>query len=502
MKGLALALLLAAACTSPNDDVSDCSEDRCEAAQSRDDLLDQVSGFGDPISAFLRDAVQEDGTLAGNYEQVLEGVGTQIGCERNTEKSFVVLSNQAFHAKTIFNRCADSPIDASEFFLLLPTLNEDLDVETSLIHMTAWDQDAQRYRRYATFPGDDGTMHINVEPSFCLGCHAGPRQLGTWQPLMNEMTNPWTQWNAAPGFVSHEFDDYLAEATQGGANYAEVSAEGLLDSASNFEPIIRAGIDRVTGARVQKRHDPADIDEALQLLQPLFCDEMVNYVSEIHGSGEIRSSALIDDSFRELLSAIGEGSELGFLSETTMQIAPQQDSESNLTLVAVRGESALRAELSLVTRQALSPLQALQVRSLDWTHPVASDFRCELFDAGAARIRAGVLDGEVSALGADATNLELLPLLLSEVMSLELDGEPLSLQPEGSVYLLDDADLAPASAMAWKELELSPAQLATRLQSAIDDASRDQLQRARDVRACQVAALLPTAPLIPDLRCE
>jgi hypothetical protein len=480
----------------------DCSDDRCNAAEDREALLASIEGFDDPISTYLRAAVQDDGALSGDYRDILEGVGSVVGCDATTQKSFVVLSNEALNPKTVFNRCAASPIDASEFFLLLPSLGADRDVEPRLVHMTAWDDTAGRYRRFATAPRAEGGMNINVEPVFCLGCHAGPRQLTTWQPLMNEMTNPWSQWNAEPGFASHVFDEFFPPDTSDGPVYAEVSAEGLLDSASNLEPIIRAGIDRVTGARVQDRKLAPNAGQALKLLQPLFCDEHVNFVSEIHGSGEFRSSALIDDALAEIFTAMDVGQEHAFTQDTTMRIAAKGDGEDNLTLMAVRGESSLRAELALVTRQALTPLQALQVRSLDWMTPVDSSFRCSLFEDGETRVLAGVLDAEIAALPSDATNEQLLPIFLSEIMSVEVStqADRMSLQAPGdSVYSIPDA--AAVAAADFASLAVSPAQFAAELQLAIDSATREELDQRRKTRACAAAARYPTAPIVSDVPC-
>lgn len=492
---------LVVACGDPADTTTpDCSDDRCNAAESRDELLQSIEGFSDPIASYLRDAVLADGSLPGDYREILEGVGTVLGCEAATQSSFVVLSNESLNPKTIMNRCADSPIEASEFFLLLPSLDAERDVAPALVHMTAWDPDTERYRRYATAPREDGGMNINVEPVFCLSCHGGPRKLETWQPLMNEMTNPWSQWNAEPGFVSHVFDELMPRATAQGLIFAEVSAEGLLDSASNLEPIIRAGIDRVTGARVRDRHLPANATEALELLQPLFCDEQVNFVSEIHGSGEFRSSALIDDGFRELFSALDIGQEHAFTQDNTMRIAIQGTDEDNLTLMAVRGESSLRAELALVTRQALTPLQALQVRSIDWMRPVASGFRCAIYEAGEERILAGALDTQIAALPAGATNADLLPLFLAEIMVIVAGDQRTSLQPAGDfVYSLADADTLAEGDLAT--LQRSPAALAAELQTTIDNATRAELDARRRTRACDATETYLTAPIFPDIAC-
>jgi len=495
---LALAAL-AASCGGASDD-QNCDDDRCNAAETRDELLGSIAGFSDPISEFLRASVQDDGSLAGDYRAILAGMSEALDCDEDRQRSFMVLSNEALNPKTVFNHCADAPTQASEFFLLLPALGDDKDFEPRVVHMTAWDDEAGEYRRYATAPLAGGGMSVNVQPAYCLTCHAGPRELGTWQPLMNEMTNPWSQWNAEPGFRSHVFDEFMPSASAGGEVFADVSAPGLLDSASNFEPIFRAGIDRVTGARVQARHQPADISEALSLLQPLFCDEQTNYVSEIHQSGEIRSSAVIDDSVRELLSTLDVGDELEFVRQDTIRIGPVSGDEANLTLMAVRGESSLRSELALVARQALDAVKVLQVRSIDWSRPVNSAFRCGLFEAATARIAQGTLTGEIAALATDATNLELLPLLLAEIMTLEVAGERTSLAPDNTtVFSIPDADTANFSSLA--SVELSPAELGAQMQEAIDTTTRASLQQQRRDRACEAANAFLVTPLFPDIDC-
>ncbi len=498
--GTSLLALAALAASCGGNSAQNCNDDRCNAAETRDELLEAVAGFSDPISEFLRAEVQDDGSLVGDYEDILTGMSAVLGCEPERQKSFMVLSNEALNPKTIFNHCADAPTRASEFFLLLPELASNKDFEPRIVHMTAWDEDAGEYRRYATAPRPDGGMSVNVQPAYCLACHAGPRELGTWQPLMNEMTNPWSQWNAEPGFRSHVFDEFLPSASASGDVFAKVSASGLLDSASNFEPIIRAGIDRVTGARVQVRHQPAEVSKALSLLQPLFCDEQANYVSEIHGSGEFRSSAVIDDSVRELLIALDVGESLEFVRQDTVRITPASGDDANLTLMAVRGESSLRAELALVARQTLTPLQVLQVRSLDWKRPVGSEFRCGLFDDAVVRIASGALDASIAALPEGAMNADLLPVVLDEIMTLEVAGERTALAPVAAmVFSIPDADAASFDNLA--PYEVSAAQLGAQMQDALDTTTRDALEERRRDRACEAAKMYLVTPLFPDINC-
>jgi len=492
---------LAAGCGQSDSGDAPCDGDQCNSVASRDELIASVAGFTDPISEFLRATVREDGTIPGDYQDILAGMSATLDCAPSRKRSFVVLSNHDLEPKSVVNHCADAPTLASEFFLLLPVLQANKDFEPRVVHMTAWDEQEGQYRRYATAPSPDGGMTINVQPTFCLNCHGGPRKLGTWQPLMNEMTNPWSQWNAEPGFRSHVFDEFMPEASARGAIYAQITAQELLDSASNFEPIVRAGIDRVTGARSQARNDAANVDDALSLLQPLFCDEQVNYVSEIHESGEFRSSVVVDDSVRDLLIALDVGDSLDFVHQDTMRIPPVANAgESNLTLVPVRGESSLRSELALVARQALDPLQALQVRSLDWSRPVGSDFRCALFDDAVERIAGGAVDNDVAALPSDATNTDLLPILLAEIMTRVAGEQRVSLAPSGdAVYSIPDATAADFANLP--SVQVSPAELGTQMQQAIDGANRVQLDVIRRERACNAAARYLIAPLFPDIDC-
>ena len=275
MARLAIAVLLvtqAGGCLADEPGEPECLLDQCESAQSRDEVLDAIEGNGDAIAQFLREAVTERGTLVGDYRDVLDGIGAVLGCAPETERSFVVLSNTGFIPKTVFARCADDPQLASRFFLAIPAVREageDTDVDPQVLHLSGWDEEAGTFRIYSTRPTEDGEMGVNVSPSFCLGCHGGPHQLSYWQPLMNEMTNPWSGWNAEPGFRSQLFDEFLDQRIAEGAVYQDITADDLLDSASNLEPIIRAGIDRLNGARVLARERAADVERALALLQPL-----------------------------------------------------------------------------------------------------------------------------------------------------------------------------------------------------------------------------------------
>lgn len=482
---------------------ADCSEDRCVAADSRDELLAALEGFEDPVASFLRRAVSEQGTLAGDYRAILDGVGAELGCDPAAERGFVVLSNDGFVPKPILAHCTDDAIAASRF--LVAMVGDETGMHRDVVHLAAWDDAAGVYRRYATSPRD-GEMAINVQPTFCLGCHGGPEKLDTWVPLMNEMASPWSNWNAHPGFASQLFDEHLAPQYAQDPTYQEVTRVGYLDSAAAFEPIVRAGIARVTGARLKQRTEAADVARALELVRPLFCDESVNYVSEVHDSGELRSAALVDDAIRSLYRSAGIAGDWSWLVDTRLHLPAPAGGEAPVTLIPVRGESTLQTELGLVARGALPARTALRVRALDWTHPVQSELRCSLYRQGKARLEAQGL-----ALDGAATTADLLPRVVDELLTLEVAGRRVPLVPAtGDVIAIPDAgDPAAQAALASGELDAYAMTLAD-LGGAIEAhlvgfqaaPMRPVLARERDRRACRAVAQTPTAPLYTDVTCE
>lgn len=506
-----LLVSLAGGCLADDPDPPDCQLDQCESAQSRDEVLDAIDGNGDAVADYLRDAVTERGTLVGDYRDVLDGVGTALGCATETEKSFVVLSNVGFIPKTVFARCADDPQLASRFFLAVPAVRdagEDTDVDPQVLHLSAWDEQAGTYRIYSTRPVDEGEMGVNVSPSFCLGCHGGPHQLPYWQPLMNEMTNPWSGWNAEPGFRSQLFDEFLDQGIAEGAVYQDITADDLLDSASNLEPIIRAAIDRLNGARVLARQRAIDVERALALLQPMFCDESVNFVSEIHGGGQIRASSIVDPTLATHMRAAGDVGDWPWLNGDDLRLPTAPSEWQALTLVPVRGESTLAVEVSLVARQVLDPMQALRVRALDWTRPVMSEFRCSLFRAGAERIRAGAIDTGISAMPDGATTADLVPLAYDEIMKLATADGPVALAPPvaGEVIAIPDATDTTAQARLMEgdvsAFATSVSDLGARIQSYVEGVDRDDLQAMRHVRACRALQEYAVTPIYPGLDCD
>jgi len=419
----------------------------------------------------MRNLSSDEGTLPGDYNDLLVELGDIVGCAGETEKSFVVLSNTDFIPKTVFARCADSPQQASRFFLAAPAIDGD-DMDPRILHLTGWDDDAKQYRHYATGPAETGGMNVNVEPSFCLGCHGGPEALPVWQPLMNEMTNPWSGWNAEPGFSSQLFDEYLDGAVATGEVYGEMLGESRLDSASNLEPLVRAGIARTVGARVLERNTEADTKSALDLLRPLFCDETVNYVSEVHRSGELRIDAAIDEGLRNVVDALTPEQSWTWRDQQTTLLPALEASDEPVTLIATRATISVEFEKALIARQVLDELTVLRIRALDWANPVGSELRCGTFRTGRSRIEGGALATELAALGASATTEDLMPLFMNELLA------------EVPVLTAQDAQA-----------------IGLEIETALSALDREQLRVARDQRGCWAAPRFAAAPIIPDLEC-
>jgi len=495
---LLLLALISLACQGSDVLDSEACEDQC-GAQSREELLAAIADRHDAFAEHLRAATDDSGALTGDYEDVLDGVGTILDCAPATERSFVVLSNLGLMPKTVFSRCADDPVRASEFFMAAPATTGSADMDPKRLHIAAWDDDAGRYRHYLSHPDDDGKLRIGVEPRSCMGCHGGPEGLTTWQPLMNELTSPWAQWNAEPGFDSQLFDEDLDPEIASGEIYGQMLAADRLGSASEFEPLIRAGIDRVTNARIEQRRRAASIDESLALLRPLFCDETANFASEVHRSGDLRMATVVDDSLRSLLAA-QYPDRWAFAGESRFRLPLPDPDEETVMLVPIRGESSLQAERGLLSRRVLSADDVLRVRALDYSRPVLSEFRCALYREGAARARAGAAD-LLAQLPPEATNTELAPILLQEIMTLETDGSrtPIT-SPAGTIVAIADASTVTPATIASSIT--TAADLGDSIEARFETITRSELRAARDERGCRAQERYPSAPITPGLVCR
>lgn len=507
---LALALVAGAACHVGNRDGEGgddgCPEGACQVAGTREELLAALDGLSDPMAEWLRGASDDAGGVSGGYAAVLDGLGAQIGCARSSERAFVVLSNQALHPKAIVTRCVDDPVTASNFFMVLEPSADGMDLDPERVRVAAWDAAAGRFHRYQLQPRSDiGGLGVAVEPAFCGGCHGGPFELEPWTPIMNEMSNPWAQWNAEPGFSSFQFDEAFPAGTTGPV-FEEVTAGARLASASNLEPIIRAAIDRTSNARLSERTDAPDLEVALGLLRPVFCDESVNFVSEIHDSGELATHAVVDAGLRRAMLALAEGESWPWpwVTDPTVRIPAPGAGDPPLAMIAIRGETTAQVEAALLSRNVLDAEQILRVRALDWTHPVFSELRCGQWEAAADRARGGAVDP-----AEHADNASLVDALYREAMLLTIDGAsvPLLADAPGAVVAIADAtDPEAIAALSTGELsayERTPEELGAEIDAFVTSFesgdARVRLDAERHRRGCLARQAFVITPLLPGI---
>jgi hypothetical protein len=501
-----VALALGTACDGAPASDGGCAEESCEVAATREELFAAIDGFADPMAVLLRERADDAGGLEGAFEEVLDGLGAATGCGPETERAFVVLSNQELLPKGIVTRCVDDPVAASAFFMVIEPDQAGTDLDPEHVRVAAWDPEAGAYHRYQMVARpESGGLGVAVEPAFCTSCHGGPFGVEAWTPIMNEMTNPWAQWNAEPGFASFQFDEAFPSGARGPV-FDELTQDGRLDSASNLEPIVRAAIDRTANARLSVRDEAPDLEVALSLLRPVFCDESVNFVSEVHDAGELQTSALVDPGLRGAMLALADeaGWPWAWVTSPTIRIPPPTDGEPALALLAVRGETTVQAEAALSSRRVLEAEDVLRVRALDWTHPVFSELRCGLFRDAAERARAGSVDP-----AAHADNTSLVRALYDEAMVLPVAGElvPLRASSAGDIVAVADAqDPESAAALAAGDLsalEASPAELGAAVDAWVTQFeggdARARLEAERRRRGCLARSGFVVTPLVPGL---
>jgi hypothetical protein len=362
---------------------------KCDAA---DDLEDALEGRADPIAAWIREqSIDADGSIDADYQAILFGVQAGQGCAQSSLRTFVV-SDDLVTGKEPFPRfisavCGDDPVKASEFFIaasfekFVGDGEATGEIDTRSLEMFAWDATARVYRFYATEPvgePEESGIRFEVEPERCRGCHLTPTDLAAvdmpMTPIMNELTRPWTHWNAQPGFESQEFE--VPDRVAGSASFKELTGK-FLAPASELEQIIRAGHDRVALTRMRARRDkPGMLRAGMDLLRPVFCEEQVNYVSEEGTSGILAGAALIDPGMRALFQQVQSDWPWDWVNVAQIRMST---TSSPVSQVPVRGNADTTTETQLVALGVLTARQLLQVRALDWQRPVFSRVRCDLW---------------------------------------------------------------------------------------------------------------------------
>lgn len=443
---IALGMALASSgCTSVGGEAS-CGADKCDAAG---DFLAKLDGRVDPIADFLRaSAVDAKGLMEGDYKSFVFGVNEKRGCAADSVMTFALSDNLVMDEpfpRLISVGCSSDDVKASEFFIAASFKDEKTgDVDMRDVEMFAWDATNRKYRFYAFKPSeaDDSKVAIEVEPKRCQQCHLTPADLVPtgmpMTPIMNEMNRPWTHWNAEPGFTSFEYE--LPADVMSKPNFSEFMSQHK-GPASRFEKIISDGGQlKVAQARLRDRRNPANLDETMNMLRPLFCSEQINYVSEDFNSGVLFSAAVVDPGLRNMYRAIRPDNwSWGWVNGDTMRL-PAPSGDSALTQIPVRGNADIVTEQQLVALRGLTPHQVLRVRALDWKKPVFSDFRCGLWTGAVERFRT-----KPPSLAGLANNAAALPIVFEAIMT--LGDSRLHSGQDDHVIAIGDADEATIDAL-------------------------------------------------------
>jgi subtilisin-like proprotein convertase family protein len=528
-----LLLLSTISCSSDAGD-SDCTGDKCDVLVDFDSRLE---GRSDPIADFLRTLdVDDQSRVEADFGTFAEGIAIAQGCGEESWKSFVIsdaiVVGENF-PRVVSTVCSDSPSKASEFFIAasFKDPNEE-DVDVQRLEMFAWDAKTRQYRFYETVPVDENTIEITLDPQRCTGCHLTPNGLPNggmhMTPIMNELTQPWSHWNSEvpmfsdTGIPFRNHDFVVPQEARAGDDLIRY-AKDRVGAAQELEAIIRAGHDRVAGARNrEKRGTTDDWTKPMNLLRPMFCEEQVNYTTEDFGTGLVRVSALIPGGLREAYRAERPDNwAWDWLNNDGERVRlPTAASVAPLGMLPVRGNADIAFEGRMMTPKltaVLTPSQVLQIRALDWKRPVFSDFRCDLWKDALQRF-----ETTPPRLAASTKVTDNMRELYSQIMVIDdvaIDsGDPvtfisLAVADEASVAALK-ADLqndtlaiscGSDSESCRNDFNSFGDQLNDYVNSLVNgdpDTVRNQLKKQRDEDLCHIQKFVGAAPALPDFSCE
>src|ERR1051325_1455734 len=282
---ISILLLAASACgTSAPDDGEICEAGHCDGLP----FAEQLKGRQDPIAQFLRGLsdkklIGDDAILDAEdlkkidssadplfYAKLTAGIAAVQGCKAESLITYVLSDDliagtpDGVYPRIVSTLCSDSELVTNAFVASLGSPKTDGDLDLDSLEMFAWDPTQQRYFFYATNLHDDGSIDFEVEPVRCGKCHTTPTDTDPVNmpriPIMNELTKPWTHWNAGAGGVSESF--IIPDVVKPGPNWERFGETA--QAASRFEKVVRdANAQRVTPARGKQLFRPAKLDEAM-----------------------------------------------------------------------------------------------------------------------------------------------------------------------------------------------------------------------------------------------
>ncbi len=388
---IAISITVTGACAAPSEQVDG---ELCEIGKC-DDLpfLQQLNGREDPISKHLR-SLAESGAIDSSgkfratttktpefYDRLLGGLAT-IQCGNPKAITNFALSDDLLgpiFPRLVSTVCVDTDKAGDAFVATLARqdkITKDLSLDD--LEMFAWDPTAAKYSFYASSEESPGELKIEVDPARCSECHLTPRDVDPIGmnriPIMNELTKPWTHWNAGTGGVS---DSFIVPAELKGKPNWEKYGVAAVAAASRFEKVIRdANATRVAPTRSKQMFKPTDLNTAMGLIRPLFCDEQLNYLSESPQTGELSVDAVVSGGIKAALRSIQPHWPWPWFNNDNIQLPATTDAK-RVFMMPVRGVAEVTYEALVQT--VLSPTQILAARALDWKKPAFSKFRCDLW---------------------------------------------------------------------------------------------------------------------------
>lgn len=515
---LSFGTLLATGCAEsevPTDSDGLCEPGKCDGLP----FLQQLENRQDPIAIYLR-GLAEKGVIdsqgiyhasKGNtvepaddplfYTKLLNGLAKVQGCDINSLINYA-LSDDLISGDVgnVFPRlvstlCSgDAEKSTNAFVATLGTPGENGDLALDDLEMFAWDPVAAKYSFYATSPDDDGNLRLEVSPARCLECHRTPRDVDAVNmpmlPIMNELTKAWTHWNAGASSVSESF--LVPKSLDSKPIWTKYGIQKV-GAASRLEKVIRdANALKVAPARAKQLFRPAKLDEAMGLIRPIFCDEQVNYVSELQ-TGEISIDAVVAGGIKNAYRGIQSTWDFPWFNNDIMRLTIASG-DTPVFMVPVRGVADLTFEQQL--QSVLSPNHILAVRALDWKRPALSEFRCNLW-------RSAREEFKTKPPALSGRNRDAVKVLYEEIMKhggMSTRGIPngkfivMDLASETSVRKLKEQIAAGTVSSMCREsagniCETDAAGFGALLQAYIDfgeSAPRAQLLDERDRRVCNV----------------
>ncbi|MBX7083207.1 MAG: hypothetical protein K1X88_28630 [Nannocystaceae bacterium] len=535
---LALAALVPTACHEGAEDGDDamCGEAKCD---DLGELGQALAGFNDPIATWLKANLDKNGQIDVAYLDMLEAIAKQQGCDKASIDSYIISDALVVDGKDPFPRvvntvCSGDRTKADLAFFALSFADEaGVDLEPREIEMFAWDAAAFQYRFYAghVVEGSDTKVALELDPSRCHECHEQapdiPGLKMPMTPIMNELSAPWQHWHAEP--VS--FDHTVPAATEKAPMFKLLAGEGsaFRKSAARLEQTIRSAFQqRVATARLRLRRNPANVDEAMSLLRPLFCDEHLTFVTEDGGSGLLSAASVVDDGLASVYFQIkGTGWPWEWWNDKMLRLTPP-GAPDRITMMATRGQAMVAYEKQALSTRALTTDQVMRVRALGWNEPTMSALRCGLFQNALPRVQS-----DPPPFAAGAKNLDLFPLLIDRILTVHkgdfglggssMPNEVALVSPDAGKFItlakgdgaslqtLVDAIVAKSLATATCGTDGSGFCLATADSfgamiearfKAIEAAPRTALTAQRNQLACQAKERYPNAPHIGDLDCS